>query len=376
MSENPKFRALSQPSRLKSPDMYNPLHPSFFNADRPAPKKSSSGSNHFEVIPTSNLFFQDLEEQIGRARTSVDLQFYTLESDEKVLQIMNAAMAAAKRGVSVRVLVDHTASDPRQFLPTALTFKRANSIPNMTVKQARATGKLENPLSRNHKKIVVIDGENEEGVAYIGGINLAERSLYWNDFMVKLHGSVAALVQGDFDASWDGKNSQAKVLPDDEQGTYLLTDSQQDETIVDFALDKIAHATQRVWLETPYLDASGIGAALIQAKKDNPALDVKLIVPRYNNYPVHRLMVDHMLDPFAKSDIETYKYGKTYRRLNHTKLLLVDDAVMFGSSNFNSSHLAGNNADIEISTQNAGILGQLERWYQEDMQESVIYPSK
>jgi cardiolipin synthase A/B len=364
--KNPRY----MPSRDKSPHMYEALHPSFFSEDKAPQTEHVGRTNLFDVIPTSRRFFEDLEGRIQKAQKSIGLQFYTLEADETVIPILNAAKEAAHRGVDVRILIDHTASDPRLLIPTTQAIRRINSLPNMEIKHTD-TGL--NPLTRDHKKIVVIDADHDEGEAYIGGINLAKRSLYWNDFMVRMQGSITNLVQDDFNRTWDGKNNHPVLISDKEQDTSLITDAKDGGKIVDFAIEKAREAEERIWLETPYLDVAGIGTVIKEAKQANPSLDVRVIVPRFNNYPMHRLRVDQMLDPLADVGIETYKYGVTYRRLNHTKLLLIDDMAMYGSSNFNLSHIAGNNADIEIASRNGNLVEQLERWYIEDSKESVLY---
>ena len=373
MSE--RIPAQVAPSRLTSPDMYDALHPAFLNTPNFDAHTPSTG-NEYRVIPTANLFFKHLLEQIGEATDTIDLQFYTLEADTQVLPIINAAMDAAQTGVRVRMLVDHLASDPRRLLSSALVRRKANQLPTMTVKTIEqpkhARGSLAN---RDHKKIVAIDGGQAHGRAYIGGINLADRSLRWNDFMIALRGPIARCVQQDFDDSWEARNTTAKLITDiGEPGTHLLTDTKTDQQILPFALQSIRQATDRIWLETPYLDVAGIGQALIAAKRERPSLDVRVIVPRFNIYPVHRLKGTRMLDPLARAGIETHRYGVTYRRLNHPKLLLADRVAMFGSSNFNASSMAGGNAEIIVATTNPNIVQQLDTWYQEDLRESRQHP--
>jgi len=44
---------------------------------------------------------------------------------------------------------------------------------------------------------------------------------------------------------------------------------------------------------------------------------------------------------------------------------------VFGSSNFNASSLAGGNAEVSIATHNPSMVEQLERWYDEDLKDSL-----
>lgn len=83
-----------------------------------------------------------------------------------------------------------------------------------------------------------------------------------------------------------------------------------------------------------------------------------------------RLRTNKVCKQLRAAGIEAYQYGKTYRRLNHTKMLLIDGMSVFGSSNFNTSAMAGKNAEISIATSNPSMVEQLERWYSEDLNES------
>ena len=372
----PTPRQNENPSRQLSPDMYDALHPAFFG-EEPAVLAQNASPNHFRVIPTAQLFFQNLAARIEAAEEAVDLQFYTVEADDQTEPIFAAAAETARRGVPVRISVDHLVSDPRRLIPTMRKHSVLNRIPAMTIRHMTTghvdgNGSIAIPTSRDHKKIAVIDPNTEHAYAMIGGINLAARNLRWNDFVIEMRGPVASLVAQDFDSSWLKTNRTAQIVPDaSETDTYLLTDTVSERAIVPFARERIAEAQHRVWLETPYLDMADIGEFLLDIKQGSPNLDVRVIVPRFNNSPADRLRTHRTVSTLALAGIAAHRYGRTYRRLNHAKLLLIDDMALFGSSNFNTHSLAGSNAEIEIATRNPGIVSQLERWYYEDLQESI-----
>lgn len=360
----------SRPSRQVSTDMYEALHPSFFPYDSKMPRNASQ-TNQFEIIPTAHLFVEELVERIQEAEETVDLQFYTLEADNVTKKVVEASLDAASRGVEVRFLVDHLVSDPRRLWSTLKMNREIEQLACANLKRVRVAEGLANIATRDHKKLVAIDAQSPEGYTYIGGVNLAARSFRWNDFMVRMRGSISELVQQDFEDSWNGENRAAKFLPDQEADTYLLTDSGHEEQIMDFSLSAIRQARDMIWLETPYLDMKHMGSALAEAKNNNPELDVRVILPRYNNYPVDRMKSLTNRRQLEAAGIDVCFYGKTYRRLNHTKMLIIDDMGIFGSSNFNSSGIAGGNAEIAVATRNESMVEQLKRWYTEDLQEAA-----
>lgn len=157
-----------RPTRRTSNEMYERLHPSFFRTD-------DNAASNFTLITTARLFFRDIAKQISEAKYSVDLQFYTLEADREVMRVLAVCQTAAERGVKVRVLVDHLASDPRRLLATRRARKRMSRSANIEIRQSRVRENATKLTVRDHKKVVVIDGGE---YAYIGGINLARRRAY------------------------------------------------------------------------------------------------------------------------------------------------------------------------------------------------------
>ncbi len=124
---------ITYPSRHLSHDMYDALHPSFFDPTV-EPDAHDPSPNQYRVIPTAHLFFERVVESIGQAEESVDLQFYTLEADHEVAKVMQASAEAAERGVQVRVRVDHLVSDPRRLFSTLRQNRTMNSLPNVSIR--------------------------------------------------------------------------------------------------------------------------------------------------------------------------------------------------------------------------------------------------
>lgn len=330
--------------------------------------------NQFSLLSTGELFFEDIAGHIGAADTSVDLQFYSFEADEEVGKIVGVCEDAAGRGVDVRILVDHIVSDPRHLRATRRMHREINGVPNMQIRKARTSKGLGRVAVRDHKKIVTVDAGTAQpgGFAYIGGMNMTERSLQWNDFMVRMQGPMARLIQQDFDRTWQGDNDMAVDIEDEyNSGTRLLTDTGRYETITQHVLESIDEASERVWLETPYFHMASMGAALKRAKQRRPELDARVIIPRFSNYPIDRLRAGKICSSLWKMGVQAYQYSNQYGQLNHTKLLVVDDTAIFGSSNFNAGFLAGKNAEIVVATDNVPLVSQLTDLYETDLKHSV-----
>ena len=150
------------------------------------------------------------------ARRSIDLQTFILSDDDSGLAVIDELVAAARRGVQVRILTDQLFSIDNTALLARLARVHANlamRLYNPTFGKAR-TGKLEfaagivccfsNFNQRMHNKLLLVDGE----VAVIGGRNVDDRYFDWGaDFIyrdrdVLVVGPVAAAMADSFEEFW------------------------------------------------------------------------------------------------------------------------------------------------------------------------------
>src|SRR5438046_7009580 len=100
-------------------------------------------------------------------------------------------------------------------------------------------------LSRNHKKLIVID----ESAAYIGGINFSEHNASWHDMMLRIEDeAVAGFLRQDFLATWDGRDRVAKGQF---AGLDLFTvDGRTNRAAFQRVLDLIDGAQQSIFVES------------------------------------------------------------------------------------------------------------------------------
>src|SRR6202165_603839 len=62
-------------------------------------------------------------------------------------------------------------------------------------------------LSRNHKKLIVLD----DRTAYLGGINFSEHNAAWHDMMLRIEDeAVAEFLRQDFLSTWTGRDRVAQ----------------------------------------------------------------------------------------------------------------------------------------------------------------------
>ncbi|HSP79598.1 MAG TPA: phospholipase D-like domain-containing protein, partial [Myxococcaceae bacterium] len=127
-------------------------------------------------------------EAIGAATRRVHLEVYAFEREGVGTRFVSALVAAARRGVEVKVIVDGWGS---------IGGSRALAD---TLRAAGIRVRIYNPLTallfgrswRNHRKILLVDGT----VAFIGGINIGddyaaeEGRPGWADLALELRGDI------------------------------------------------------------------------------------------------------------------------------------------------------------------------------------------
>jgi len=186
------------------PGMGRGVIPLLYN---PAP--ATYGPSTYELLASAGVFLADLHQELGRAVSSIDMQFYTFECDSVGQPIAQFLMALDGMRIRRRMLIDQyinlAHNDKYMRVPrrdrelsraiasewhATLRLIDAMRGTNVQVRMTNPLGLLYyRALHRDHRKLVLIDADiPEKAVAYLGGINPSEHNAGWNDFMVKITG--------------------------------------------------------------------------------------------------------------------------------------------------------------------------------------------
>lgn len=155
---------------------------------------------------------------IAAARRRLHLQSYIVEEDEITAAVEAALIAAAERGVAVRVLADSLYSLHRSFGAENEVLSRLAACPGIEVRVSRPIDGLpsiEDLKQRDHRKLVVADGASaivggrNLGRAYYTGfaeVRLTPRSRWsdvpWLDAGALVDGPAAAALDAAFLSAW------------------------------------------------------------------------------------------------------------------------------------------------------------------------------
>jgi cardiolipin synthase len=133
--------------------------------------------NHIELFTNSLEILQHFIDAINQAKQSLHLEFYIWSLGGDADRVGEALIAAAKRGVKCRVLLDSLGSShwfksvwPKRFANAKIEVTEALPIQFGRFQFRRADLRL-------HRKIFVIDGE----IAWTGSMNLVDPRTFKKD---------------------------------------------------------------------------------------------------------------------------------------------------------------------------------------------------
>ncbi len=149
--------------------------------------------NRYTLLENGEAYFPAVNEAIDSAKHEVLLETFILFDDKVGQALQKTLIAAARRGVSVDVLVDGYGSDQlsQEFIG-ALTESGVRF--HIFDPRPRLLGVRTNVFRRMHRKIVAVDGV----CALIGGINFSADHLAdfgpeaKQDYAVRVDGPLAA----------------------------------------------------------------------------------------------------------------------------------------------------------------------------------------
>jgi cardiolipin synthase len=310
------------------------------------------GGNRAEILNNGDAIFPAMTGAIGDAKMTVNLESYIFKNDKAGEIIAQALMAAARRGVEVRVMVDATGSS----LSGPLLDRMRKAGVKAYVFHPIRLWSLYKIGRRTHRKILVVDGT----VSFTGGFCIAEPWLgdarnpkEWRDIMVRATGPVSAQMQAIFGEDWTyttgeilaGDKFYPHIEPAGETLAQGIKVSRGDSSSLaaKFYYVAIESARKSIHIQNAYFvpDAQ-IRAALVRAAQRG--VDVRIMVPgRHNDMPLVRMASRRHYDELLKGGVRILEYSRT---MMHNKNAVVDGLFStVGSINFDARSLLENNED-------------------------------
>jgi cardiolipin synthase len=339
----------------------NPLAPQARLGDALTHRSLEPG-NSVEPLHNGELAFPRMLQAIAGARESVWLATYIFQSDTVGREFVNALGAAVRRGVSVRVLVDgigewydwpHVVPLLRRAGVVAARFLPPRLIPPSLSLNCR-----------NHRKILVVDGEE----SFIGGMNLGGREVggatgrRMSDIHFCLHGPIVAQLADTFAVDWEFVTGERLGVPAavPAAGSCLCRvitggpDEDVDKLLL-VLVGALATAQRHVQIMTPYFIPPPELVVALEAAALR-GVTVSLILPRRSNLQYMDWATLHWLPALVARGVCVHFQEPPF---SHAKLFVVDGQYAhIGSVNVDTRSLRLN-FEIAVEVFDAALCSQL-----------------
>jgi cardiolipin synthase A/B len=303
--------------------------------------------NSIEELVNGPQAYPAMLEAIGAAKSSVMLASYIFHGDGIGAQFIEALVAAVKRGVAVRVLVDDF--DARFTRLTAYKPLRRAGVQVGVFNPPLLPARLNAVHLRNHRKILVVDGT----LGFTGGMNIDRR--YWKpeapaqasrDLHFRLRGPVVTQLAEVFAEDWHFATGESLrgapwFVPCAAAGEALARciDDGPDEMSEPLRWSIVAgldQAKRSVKIMTPYFvpDSSLITALDVAAMR---GVEVDILLPGTSDLPHVQWAAWGQLWQVLERGCRVWKSPGPF---DHTKLMVVDGAwTLLGSANWDARSL-------------------------------------
>jgi cardiolipin synthase A/B len=334
------------------------------------------------IIVQPDLIFAALGAAIDSAERYIHLEFYIWHDDETGRDLVQRLAAAARIGVTVRVLIDHVGSfglPDQHFAPLVEAGGTVAVYGRLRVPLLLARSRLN---YRNHRKLVVIDGD----WGLLGGVNVGNEYAgrgpdhAWRDLMAVLEGDAVVGIGTVFLEDWlastghvidlegeqraalagiDARRAKARrvggrqlrrdravrahnpfsELP--ERATLSTgplvqvipsgPDAPVAEAIAAQISAAVATAQRRAWLVTPYFIPDD-ALVLMLTTAALRGVDVRIVVPgpAHNDSRLVAFAAASYYDELMDAGCRFYEYEAG---MLHAKYLIIDDLAVIGSAN-------------------------------------------
>lgn len=287
------------------------------------------------VLTNGEETFSSLLKELKMAQHHIHMEYYIYRADVIGREIQKTLIEKARAGVEVRFMYDAVGS-------IGLSKSFIKEMVDAGVKvgiygEVRFLALSSRVNYRNHRKIVVIDGNT----GFIGGLNVGDEYLsrnkaygFWRDTHMLVKGEAVRSLQIIFLQDWKYITGETimdleYLSPELEQGcsgaVQIIPSGPDNESKVlkNIIFSMITSAKKSVWLATPYfIPDEDILTALRVAGLSG--LDVRILFPAKPDKWLPFLASHSYFPTLLDAGVKIFEYEKGFL---HSKLLIVDGEV-------------------------------------------------
>lgn len=346
LAANPAIRRTTRRKRELTDSLrarHDPVEPTIADATLMMCERATglmlTTGNTCTLLAENSTAFATISDAVRSARHSIWVEKYIIRGDTTGRQFLDLLAERARAGIEVRLLFDAVGSF---------------SLGNRELAALRAAGaRVEeflplNPLRRrwaihlrNHRKLIVIDGDE----AFAGGMNIGDEyagrvpspELLFRDTHLRIRGPAVRQLAEVFVEDWEFATGERLVLPavcdDPGDATIAVVPSGPDQAHNASAFayfSAIARAERTCHLTSPYFvpDEALVRALCATAMR---GADTRILVPRRNDVRLVAAAARSYYAPLLECGVRIYEYLPS---MLHAKTLVVDGRLgIVGSAN-------------------------------------------
>ncbi|MBD2164087.1 cardiolipin synthase [Calothrix membranacea FACHB-236] len=290
-----------------------------------------TSGNAAELLIDGKRTYEAMLSAIAFATNYILLQSYIVNDDEAGKEFKEALIEKAQQGVNIYFLYDEIGSN--KLSRSYLQCLRKSGIQVSAFHTTKGKGNRFQLNFRNHRKIIVVDGE----IGFLGGLNIGDEYLGknprlspWRDTHMKLEGPTVQSLQASFLQDWYWATRQLldvnwEIKPNRElnQSAFVLPTGPADHLKACnlFFVNAINEAQNRLWIATPYFvpDEATLTALKLATMR---GVDVRILLPNRPDHLFVYLCSFSYYNEMAAFGIKLYRYKHGFM---HQKIILIDD---------------------------------------------------
>ncbi|PWW10703.1 cardiolipin synthase [Mangrovibacter plantisponsor] len=296
--------------------------------------------NQLQLLTETDDVMHALIRDIQLARHNIEMVFYIWNPGGLADEVAESLMAAARRGVHCRLMLDSAGSLAffRSPWPAMMRNAGIDVVESLKVNLMRVF--LRRMDLRQHRKMVMIDNY----VAYTGSMNLVDPRYFkqdagvgqWVDLMARMEGPIATTMGIVYSCDWEietGKRllpppPDANIMPFEEASGHTIQTIASgpgfpEDLIHQALLTAVYAARENLVLTTPYFVPSDdlLHAICTAALR---GVNVSLILPKKNDSLLVGWASRAFFAELLAAGVKIYQFEGG---LLHTKSVLVDDEL-------------------------------------------------
>ncbi|XAM53622.1 Major cardiolipin synthase ClsA [Terrisporobacter vanillatitrophus] len=337
-------------------------------------------NNNIEIYVDGNEKFENLIKDIRNAKDHIHLEYFIIKDSEIGEKIKKELIDKAKAGVKIRIIYDDVGCWRFWFHRKFFDEMRIYGIEIIPYLKGKITIPIGGQLNyRNHRKIVVIDGQ----IGYTGGINIGDEYIgknkkfgYWRDTHIRIEGTSVYMLQMIFLTDWY-YNTKKVLLKENlfpklnDKGNCMMqivaSGPDSDWESMHYAyFYAICQAKKSIYIETPYFIPD---ESLLKALKCAALSGVELIIlfPKIADHKIVNTASYSYFQEILESGGKIYLYNKGFL---HSKVIIIDDFMAStGSANmdFRSFKL---NFEVNAFIYDSNIINEIKKDFMDDLENS------